>query len=192
MPANYPRYQDVKLYLNIDTGRDDALLVATLKRAIATFENMCGRVFVPVTETRYFDATDEQIVAPKRLFLRSGDLIEITELTIDNEIVPEADYYCVGAIPYCTIRLRDTSDFTFHDYSTTPEQTIEIAGRWGYEEDVPDDVFGAIVRLTAWLFQQKDNAMELDRPIAMSNAMVLPAALPSDVEAIARFYKKVI
>jgi len=34
--------------------------------------------------------------------------------------------------------------------------------------------------------------MELDRPIAMSNAMVLPASLPSDVEAIAGFYRKVI
>lgn len=192
MATGYPRFQDVKLYLNIDSGRDDALIVATLKRAIATFENMCGRVFVPATETRVFDANDEQVVAPKRFFLRSGDLIEITELKIDSEIVPEADYFCVGAIPYHVIRLRESSDFTFGEYTTSPEQTIEITGRWGYEEDVPDDVFGAIVRLTAWLFQQKDNAMELDRPIAMSNAMVLPAALPSDVEAIARFYKKVI
>lgn len=192
MATGYPRFQDVKLYLGIDTGRDDALLVATLRRAIATFENMCGRVFVPAEETRVFDANDEQVVAPKRFFLRSGDLIEITELKIDNEIVPEAEYFCVGAIPYYVIRLRDTSDFTFDEFSTTPEQTIEITGRWGFEEDVPDDVFGAIVRLTAWLFQQKDNAMELDRPIAMSNAMVLPLSLPSDVEAIAKFYKKVI
>lgn len=192
MADAYPKFQDLKLYLNIDTSKDDALLVATLKRAVKTFENMCGRTFVPAAETRYFDANDEQVITGKRLFIRDGDLIEITELKIDSEIVPDDEYFCTGAIPYNTLRITDGSDFSFRDFTLTPERSIAITGRWGYQDEVPDDVFGAIVRLAAWLYQQKDNAMELDRPIAMSNAMVLPASLPSDVEAIAGFYKKVI
>ena len=192
MADAYPKFQDLKLYLNIDTAKDDALLVVTLKRAIATFENMCGRSFVPAVETRYIDATDEQVITSNRLFLRDGDLVEITELKIDNKIVPEDEYYLEGAVPHFVVRLTNASDFNLHSYTVSPERSIVITGRWGYRDEVPDDVFGAIIRLAAWLYQQKDNAMELDRPIAMSNAMVLPASLPSDVEAIAGFYRKVI
>lgn len=192
MAASYPRFQDVKHYLGIDNSGDDALIVATLKRAIATFENMCGRSFLPKTETRAFDANDEQVINAKRLFLRDGDLLTITELKIDGATVPSDEYFLVGAMPHYVVRITDGSDFTFTEYSVSPEQTIEITGTWGFDTIVPEDVFGAIVRLTAFLFQQKDNAMELDRPIAMSNSMILPASLPTDVEAIAKFYKKVI
>lgn len=192
MATGYPRFQDVKHYLGIDNSGNDALIVATLKRAIATFENMCGRSFVPATETRIFDAYDEQVVTPKRLYLRDGDLLQITEMRIDGATVPADEYFLVGAMPHFLVRITDASDFTFNEYSSTPEQTIEIDGKWGFDLVVPEDVFGAIVRLTAFLYQQKDNAMELDRPIAMSNSMILPASLPSDVEAIAKFYKKVI
>lgn len=192
MANAYPKFHDLKLYLNIDTAKDDALLVATLKRAIATFENMCGRSFVPAVETRYIDATDEQVINSKRLFLRDGDLIEISELKIDSEIVPDDEYYLEGAVPHFVVRLTNASDFDFHSYTVSPERNISITGSWGYQDEVPEDVFGAIVRLAAWLYQQKDNAMELDRPIAMSNAMVLPASLPTDVEAIAGFYRKII
>ena len=192
MATGYPRFQDVKHYLGIDNSGNDALIVATLKRAIATFENMCGRSFLPATETMTLDANDEQVISPKRLFLRDGDLLSITELKIDGATVPSDEYFLVGATPHYTVRITDGSDFTFNEYSVSPEQTIEITGSWGFDTVVPEDVFGAIVRLTAFLYQQKDNAMELDRPIAMSNSMILPASLPSDVEAIAKFYKKVI
>lgn len=192
MASGYPKYQDVKHYLGIENSQQDALLVATLKRAIATFENMCGRVFVPKTDTRFFDANGEEVTSGKRLFLRSGDLLSISSLKIDGVTIPSSAYYLSGAAPHFTIKIRDNNNFSFKDYSGTPEQSIEIEGEWGYEDEVPEDVWGAIVRLTAWLYQQKDNAMELDRPVAISNAMVLPASLPSDVEAIAAFYRKVI
>jgi hypothetical protein len=192
MANGYPHFQDVKHYLNIDNSANDALIVATLKRAIATFENMCGRTFLPKTSSLFLNADDEQVIDSKTLFLREGNLLEITTLKIDNITVPSAQYYLVGAQPHYAVRLKSTSTFSFNDFSESPEQTIEITGTWGFSTEVPEDVFGAIVRLTAWLYQQKDNAMELDRPIAMSNAMILPSALPSDVEAISKFYRRVI
>ena len=192
MASGYPKFQDVKHYLGIENSNQDALLVATLKRAIATFENMCGRSFIPKTEVRYFDANGEEVISGHRLFIRSGDLLEIATLKIDGLLIPVSDYYLSGAQPHHVVKIKDSSMYSFKDYGGTPEQVIEISGTWGYEVEVPEDVFGAIVRLTAWLYQQKDNAMELDRPVAISNAMVLPATLPSDVEAISKFYKKVI
>lgn len=192
MATGYPKFQDVKHYLGIDNSQQDALLVATLKRAIATFENMCGRVFIPSNEVRYFDSRSEEVITERRMFIRSSDLMAITELKIDGVVIPSTDYFLVGVQPHHTLKIKDISPYSFNDYSNSTEQNIKITGTWGYEVEVPEDVFGAIVRLTAWLYQQKDNAMELDRPIAISNAMVLPLALPSDVEAIAKFYKKVI
>lgn len=192
MASTYPTFQDLKLYLGINTDKNDAILVKTLKRAISTFENMCGRSFIPKAEVRFYDANGEEVISHKRLFIRSGDLISVSELKIDNEIVPSSEYFFTDAIPHFALSLKASSDFSFKYYSTTPERTISITGSWGYQDEVPDDVFGAIVRLASWLYQQKDNAMELDRPIAMSNAMILPSSLPADVEGISMFYKKVI
>ena len=191
MSSGYPTFHDVKHYLGIENSEQDALIVATLKRAIATFENMCGRKFVPKEEIKKFDSNGDEVVNSRRLFIRDGDLLSISSLKIDGVVVPPTDYYVDGASPHFVVRIKSGSNYTFDEFSTAPEQTIEIAGAWGYDVDVPDDVFGAIVRLAAWLYQQKDNAMELDRPVAISNAMVLPASLPSDVEAIARFYKRI-
>jgi hypothetical protein len=192
MANGYPTYQDVKLYLSISSSVDDALIVATLKRAIATFENMCGRTFLPKEDTVYYSAKGENVIDRHYLHLRDADLLSITSLTIDGVSVPVDEYYTSGTLPKYAVRLHGESDFSFKEFSNYPEQSIVIEGIFGYDTEVPDDVFGAIIRLTAWLYQQKDNSMELDRPVAISNAMVLPMALPSDVEAIARFYKRLI
>lgn len=184
----YPQYQDVKHYLGIASSDDDALLVITLKRAIATFENLCGRSFALVEEAKFFDANSEQVLDWRTLFPRDDDIYEITELKIDSIVVPTGEYYVSGR----KICLDVNSNFSFKEYASSPHNSIKVTGKWGYSEIVPDDVFGAIVRLTAWLYQQKDNAMDLDRPVAVSNAMLLPAALPSDVVEIAKFYRRLL
>lgn len=184
----YPQFQDVKLYLGITSAEDDALLVVTLKRAIATFENLCGRRFELDTEAKFFDANSEEVLDWRTLFPRNDDIYEVTELKIDSVVVPVENYYISGR----KIVMQPTSDFSFKEYTNTPHATIKVTGKWGYSELVPDDVFGAIVRLTAWLYQQKDNAMDLDRPVAVSNAMLLPAALPSDVVEIAKMHRRLI
>lgn len=184
----YPQYQDVKLYLGISSSDDDALLVVTLKRAIATFENLCGRTFALVTEAKFFDGNSEQVLNWRTLFPRDDDVYAITELKIDSIVVPTNEYYIDGR----KICLDVTSNFSFKQYASSPHASIKVTGSWGYSDTIPDDVFGAIVRLTAWLYQQKDNAMDLDRPIAVSNAMLLPAALPSDVVEIAKIYRRLL
>ena len=183
-----PQFQDVKLYIGITASDDDALLAFTLRRAVATFENLCGRSFQLEATAKFFSADGEEVLSWSTLFPRNDDIYEITEVEIDGQVVPSDEYFIDGR----KIRLKTSSDFSFKGYTGTPENSIKVTGRWGYSETIPDDVFGAIVRLSAWLYQQKDNAMDLDRPVAVSNAMLLPAALPSDVLEIAKMYKRLL
>ncbi len=183
----YPNYHDVKLYLSITASNDDALLLGILKRAIKSFENLCGRTFLRETSTKKFSADGEEVVRWNHLIFRDDDAVLISQIKIDGEIVPSGDYYLTAG----GVKLRTLSDFAFNQYSDDPRDSIEITGVWGYEE-VPDDVFGAIVRLAAWFYQQKDNALELDRSVAMANGMALPAGFPKDVVEVARFYRRVM
>lgn len=190
--GGYPTFQDVKLYLGISSTKDDALIVATLKRAIAIFENLANRSFLTEAKSRYFGAFDKDVISGSELFIRDGDLLSISSLEIAGTVVPPGEYFLTGEIPHYKVKLKASSNFSFREYNYDPENSITLTGLWGYDTEVPEDVFGAIVRLTAWLYQQKDNAMELDRPVAISNAMILPAAIPSDVEQVAKFYRKVM
>ena len=182
----YPGFQDVKQYLSITASNDDALLVVILKRAIASFENLCGRGFLNETATKKFSANGEEVIRWNHLMLRDDEIVSISQIKIDGITIPSSDYYLTPG----GIKLTTSSDYSFNEYSDDPHDTIEITGVWGYQETVPDDVFGAIVRLAAWFYQQKDNALELDRSVAMANGMALPAGFPKDVVEVSRFYRR--
>ncbi len=189
----YPDHSDVKTYLNVQTNRDDALIVALVQRAIAIFENLTRRSFVPSTEARYFSANGNEVTGWHTLFLRDCDLLTVTELMVGGEVVPSNEYILEGGPPHYKITLLRDSDYSFSFFATDPQQHIKVTGTWGYSTDtVPDDVFGAIVRLTAYLYAQKDNAMELDRTNAVAGGMMIPNSIPNDVQLVANFYKRLV
>lgn len=189
----YPDHSDVKTYLNVQTNRDDALIVALVQRAIAIFENLARRSFVPAVEVKYFSATGSEVIDWHTIWLRDCDLLSVSELMVGGVVVPSEEYILEGGPPHYKITLLSDSDFSFSFYATNPQQHIKITGTWGYSANiVPDDVFGAIVRLTAYLYAQKDNAMELDRTNAVAGGMVIPNAIPNDVQLVANFYKRMV
>lgn len=189
----YPTHSDVKQYLNIQTTRDDVVLSDLVQRAIVIFEHLARRAFLPKSTVKYFSANSSEVISWDTLFLRSEDLLSITELMINGEVVPVGDYVlCGGEPPYYKIQLVPDSDFSFLAYTVNPFNSIKITGVWGYGDNIPQDVFGAIIRLTAYLYAQKDNAMELDRTNAIAGGMSIPNAIPSDVERVAVFYRRIM
>lgn len=189
----YPTHNDVKSYLNIQTTRDDVVLSGLVQRAITMFENLARRSFLPTTSIKYFNGNSEEIVSWNTLLIRAEDLISISELMINGEVVPTDEYYLDGSgPPYYKIVLKSSSDFSFRTYTIEPYRSIKITGVWGYGDSIPDDVFGAIVRLTAYLYAQKDNAMELDRSNAVAGGMGLKSGLPEDIERIAVIYRRIM
>lgn len=193
MYSRYPNHSDVKTYLNIQTTRDDIVLAEFVQRAIVMFENLARRTFLPKVDTKYFDGNSQEIVSWNTLFIRSEDLLAVTELMINGEVVPSDEFILDGdGPPYYKIQLLHESDFSFYNYTINPFRSIKITGTWGYGDEIPADVFGAIIRLAAYLYSQKDNAMELDRTNAVAASMGIQGGIPKDIERIAVVYRRIM
>lgn len=188
---SYPILDDIKEYLGIEREDDDYLLTVLLERAIKVFESITDRVFVCEEDTtKVFEVFDRGVVS-NRKFILYDDLCSITSLEINGTVLDPSKYKAIDSAPYTSINLYASSPLYFINYSSTSDPTeFEITGKWAYSETCPNDVYGAIVRLTAWLYHQKDNAADYDRPVAFSNTLQLSVGLPSDIVEISKIYKR--
>jgi hypothetical protein len=69
---------------------------------------------------------------------------------------------------------------------------IAVTGRWAYSVAAPDPIVQATLRLSAFLYRQRANALDLDRTMIIGNTTLTPAQLPVDVWAILKPYSKVV
>mgnify|MGYP000859625153 CR=1 FL=1 len=189
---SYPILQDVKNYLGISGTDDDFLLGLQLTQAISIVESKTGRTFVCTADSSKTFYSDNRAIVNRRKFLLYDDLCALTSLTINGNAIASNKYRTDSDTPYGAIELFPTSDYFFEDYSTTEDpSSFVIVGRWAYSIDCPRDVFGAILRLTAFLYHQKDNAADYDRPVAFSNTLELSSSLPTDVVEILKKYERI-
>ena len=79
--------------------------------------------------------------------LQIDDCVEVTELSIDDEVVDSADYliYPANAETKSRIHLTADSGLVF----TEGEQNIEVTAKWGATVAVPQDIEFACTVLTA-------------------------------------------
>lgn len=188
---SYPQLQDVKNYLSINSTDDDFLLGLQLTQAIKIFEELTGRVFVATTDSSRTFYSDDRAIVNRRKFNFYDDICSITSLSINGNAVASNKYRLPYQTPYSHIELFPTSDYFFENYSTTEDpSSFVVVGKWAYSEECPRDIFGALLRLTAWLYHQKDNAADYDRPVAFSNTLTLPVGFPSDVVEVAKTYAR--
>ncbi len=158
--GDYTTVSDVKAYLRIGGSGDDALLAVLVSRASRLIEDHCGRWFEARPATRLYDAVGQHISGP--LLLLDADLLSVSELVNgDGTVIPESAYVLrpPNWPPYFGISLRRSSGLAW-TYSADPEEAIRVTGTWGYSPAVPEPVTQAAVRLTAWLYRQRDNGAE--------------------------------
>jgi hypothetical protein len=188
---SYATLADLKRYLDIVVGNviDDDLLTAALESASAIIDNETHRTFVAASDTtRYLDAIKD--VDGRRLWL-GGDLAQLTSVTNGdgatiplNAILYEPDE--VGEPDYALI-LRGSSGLSW-TYDQDSEGAIAIVGRWAWSVTPPPPIQQATKRLAAWLYRQRDNALDLDRTVIVGTSVLTPAAIPVDVMTIIRPY----
>jgi hypothetical protein len=148
---SYPELQDLKTYLKIGTHADDVILVDALNAAIQGIEHYCGRRFVGVEETRYFNW---DAVRGQTLWL-DDDLLSIETLTNGDTSVLTSPYYLLeprNAAPYHRIRLKSTANWAFNQ-----DGEIAVAGVWGYTLDADDLVRQACLWLASYFYRLKDS-----------------------------------
>lgn len=183
----------LKTYLDISGSGDDTLLGTLIDRAQAIIDAYCNRTFeASANADRSFDT--ERDVEGSVLYL-DEDLASINSITNgDGVALTAADYTTEprNETPYYAIRLKSSSSvFWTYDDNNDHEDAITVSGKWAYSTSAPNDIVHACIRLAGYLYRQQDNSSDLDRPVYVGNATVLPAQLPNDIKMILAPYRKV-
>jgi len=181
--ADYTTLNIVKTYLRITASTDDDLLEDLIATASRMIDDYCGRRFVAENETRSYDAVGPHIIG--RLLLLDGDLLSLTTLTNgDGSEIDAEDVVLrpMNSTPYFGISLKQGSGLAW-TYDDSPEGAISVEGQWGFSASAPEPVAQAAIRLTAWLYRQRDTGAEGSAGVQVGDqgGAVPPARLPRDV-----------
>lgn len=183
----YATVAEVKEYLGISSATDDNLISSLIERAEGIIENYTGRVFEAETATKYFDTDD---IEGRWLYLWGYDLLSVTKITNgDGTEVTSAQYRLEprNETPKYAVRLHEDYTWEFDD----SDDEISIAGTWGYSTVPPLNIEHACIRLTAFLYRQKDTSADIDRPFVTGDGVtIMPSSLPADVKSILDNYKR--
>lgn len=184
----YASLADVKSYMGIagNDANDDALIITLIERASGIIDGITDRHFAGVTETKYFDAVDGSV-----LWLFGEDLISIVSVTNgDGTEVPLSDCRLLprNKTPKWGIEVMSPSS-----WQVGAGKEIAVNGKWGYSETPPPDIVHATVRLTAFLYRQKDTSADVDRPLVTGDGVtIMPTGLPSDVKSLVSKYRRIV
>lgn len=185
MTATICTLSDVKLYLGIDSDEDadDVLLTQIIGAVNEYIEDETGRIFEdPGTDvTRKFNRSS---IDSNGILWLDTDLYSLTSLVNgngDSILENEIEFYPENDLPIQGIRVISSSNnYWAFDYN---DSKISVTGRWAYSLTVPLKVKQAAIRLAAWVYRQKDNSGETDRPLMTADGMIImPNRFPKDIE----------
>lgn len=133
----YTTKSEIENYLlkNIDASFDDQIdnWIGAMESYV---EKETGRVFIADESfsTKKYDGDNEDN-------LIIDDCIEIDSVTVEDK---EVDYfsYPANSTPITKLILED-------DYFDKGLQNVEVSAKWGYSEEVPDDIKFAVTVLVA-------------------------------------------
>ena len=183
---SYADLVQAKAYMGISTSTDDDLIYTLLDSATAIIDAATGRNFAAKTETRYFSADE---IDGDRLPLYGADLLAVTKLTNGDGVeITSANYTLLprNASPKWIIKIHEDQSWAFTD----GDSYVTVTGTWGYSATPPDDIVHACIRLAAFLYRQKDNSGDIDRPLVTGDGVtIMPSALPSDVTNLLKRYQ---
>lgn len=190
----YLSVANLKLYLGITDTSEDTLLGQIIDRAEAYINQQTRRIFdASEDSTRYFHAVHD-VYDNGLLLLLDEDLLTITTLTNGDATVITSDKYVLlptNESPKYGIRLKLSAGIAW-EYTDDPEEAISIEGLWGFSQTPPNDIIHASVRLSSYIYRQKNNAGEFDRTILAGNSTLLPTQIPRDIEELLRPYTKIL
>lgn len=190
----YTTVPTVKAYLNITETTDDALLTQLITYAQQIIDTYTQRTFESSADaTRKFTVGKD---TDGLMLYLDEDLASITTVKTDADAaspvtLTTSEYitHPRNRTPYHALEiLRSSSnDWT---YTTNPENGIEITGKWAYSTSAPNDIAQACLRLTAWLYRQKDAQVFETTAIPEAGVITIPQGFPRDVERFLTPYVK--
>lgn len=183
----------VKTYLGITTATDDTLITALIVRAQKWIDQYTGRTFEAAADATHYFTVGENTQG-RDLWL-DADLCSITTIKTNADAsspttLTTADYVTVprNSAPYHIIRLKRSSDDDW-TYDSDPTGGIEVTGKWAYSTTAPDDIIHACIRLTGFLYRQKDSQVFDVTAQPDMGVITVPQGMPADVKIILDPYR---
>lgn len=132
----YVSLDQVKDALGLTTTDEDGRLKRLIQQGSRWAEEVARTTFYPVTETRYFDAPEDE---PGRVWFRDW-LVALTGLSDDAGTFASDDYilYPLDGPPYRYLELNPAE--AYFTYSDSTQKAIAVAGRWGYSTEATESL----------------------------------------------------
>lgn len=191
----YPTLADIKLYIGADKPGDDVLLQALMTSAIAYIESPSGadrRFNVTADTTRRFDAYRD-VKDNGRTLKIDDDLCQITSVTNgDGATISASDYVTEprNRAPYYALTLKLTTTAPVWTWSTAPEDSIVIVGRWGYSTTPPADIAQAFKAMVAYFYRRRSSSGSQDGTVVAEGIVITPATMPKDIQGVLMAYRR--
>jgi hypothetical protein len=184
----YTTAAEVRSYLVTTSAVHDTLLTALIARVQQRIDSYVGFSFEAAADTtRTFDARSIY----KGGHLDGRELVfdtwccQLTSVTNGDGTVIASTYYVTeprNRTPFYSIKLLSSSGYAWEsDSNGDPEGAISLVGRWAYSTTPPDDIKHAAIRLVTWVYHQRSNQTETDRPLLAEGVLIMPSQLPRDV-----------
>jgi hypothetical protein len=190
---SYCTVADIRMYLDIEAGSDDALIGSLIDAAERAIDSHCNRTFEAASDTtRYIDAVGEHVRGRSLFFDTIGDVCSITTITNGDGVEVASDEYVTvprNETPYYGVRLLNSAGKTW-TYSTDWESAISIAGKWAYSETAPHDVRQACIRWASYMYRQKDAPVFDTTAIPEAGVITVPQGIPVDVRNLLAPYRR--
>lgn len=125
------RATDVK-----ETARNNAQIDRAIEAAVDAVSGLLHRDFLPWTGVRYFDYPNHSYARPWRLWLDRNELISVTTLRVDGNLLAASDYLLrrsdgLTEPPYTHLEIDLSTSASFSS-STTHQRAIAITGVFGH------------------------------------------------------------
>jgi hypothetical protein len=189
---SYATLAQLKEYGGIGDTADDALLTRLLASAQAMIDAYCHQSFEALADsTRYFDPLCD---AGGRTLYVDAPLCAITSVTNGDGVVVAPTNYVTeprNLTPWFALSLKQSSSVLW-TYSSSPENSIAIVGRWAHSIAAPADIVQVTIRLAHYLYRQKATSVDLDRAMSLGAGVLLPAELPRDIKTLLEPYKRIV
>ncbi len=190
----YCTVADVKQYLDIEGGGDDALLGDLIDRAQKAIDSKTRRTFEDpgADDTREFtvgvDTNGLELLFDEDIYTITS---VVTDADGDADTIPSTAYVTMprNKTPYYGIKILSSTIY-FWDYTDDPETGIEITGRWAYSSEAPDDIVQACARWAAYLYKQRDSQVFDVTAIPSAGVIEIPKGIPADVKILLDPYVK--
>jgi hypothetical protein len=189
----YCTVAQVKQYAGIGESTDDALLDSLVVRAKGIIDAFTHTTFDASTTASHYFTLGVDTEGPYMLWLDDycAGITQVLNGDASSTEITSSQYTTIpkNTTPYYGIKILRSASKVW-EFTDDPEDAITVTGYWGYSTAAPSDIVHAAVRLTTFLYRQKDTSMDLDRPILTdAGVTLLPAGVPKDVVQLLISYR---